>query len=55
MEIAILILLIGNLALGGWIMATLNEIDRTNISLTNMTQTNQAKLLEAIKQLKETN
>ena len=30
MEIAIIILLIANLLLGGWIMITLNEVDSTN-------------------------
>ena len=30
MEIAIIILLLANLLLGGWIMITLNEVDSTN-------------------------
>ena len=53
MEIAIIILLIANLLLGGWIMITLNEVDRTNHQLIRQTNLNQVQLAERLNLIAE--
>ena len=53
MEIAIIILLIANLLLGGWIMITLNEVDRTNHQLISQTNLNQVQLAKRLNLIAE--
>ena len=53
MEIAIIILLLANLLLGGWIMITLNEVDRTNHQLISQTNLNQVQLAKRLNLIAE--
>tara|TARA_B110000503_G_C6801866_1_gene271462 strand:- start:294 stop:494 length:201 start_codon:yes stop_codon:yes gene_type:complete len=53
MGIAIIILLVANLLLGGWIMITLNEVDRTNTRMMVKLNTNLLTEMKAISLIAE--